>query len=257
MNRFLTFIALACSLLVSSAPVFAAETYWSQHKSTAPMYEVDLAGAEPTATQISNNNIKAGTIIVDTSRDTAYLVVNPRVPLFVSFASNSTVAAVSVTMPANSIASSNLPTTISDSSFSNILGYVVISNFTLKNGGSFTLPVNAVGSTALPATIANSSFSNIVGYIVVSNVTVKDGGTLTLPAGSIGSAALPATIANSAFSNNTGLVKGSNFIMQAGGRLTMEGVTLPTSNVVIGVGLASTTTLYFVNGSFSNQVTLP
>ena len=71
------------SLLVICA-VAAAPTYWNGHKKTATIYRLDLAGVAPTATQVANNNIQLGDVIVDTSNGTQYTITETATPLYVT-----------------------------------------------------------------------------------------------------------------------------------------------------------------------------
>jgi len=77
------FRIMLVSLLVICA-VAAAPTYWNGHKKTATIYRLDLAGVAPTATQVANNNIQLGDVIVDTSNGTQYTITQTATPLYVT-----------------------------------------------------------------------------------------------------------------------------------------------------------------------------
>jgi hypothetical protein len=89
-----------------------------------------------------------------------------------------------VTLPSASIASSALPTTLSDATLiSNATLKVYGSNLVVVTGGTVTLPSASIASTALPATIANSTIvSNATLKVYAQTVVIPSGGTLTLDA---------------------------------------------------------------------------
>ena len=72
-------IGLAILAVITFAVVGSATApeFWGEHKTEGVVYALDLAGSAPTATQMSNNNIRVGSMIVDTSDGSTYVVTAP------------------------------------------------------------------------------------------------------------------------------------------------------------------------------------
>ena len=130
----------------------AAPTFWEAHKSGVSVYRLDLAGVAPTATQMSNNAVKVGDMIVDTSTDAMYIMIDSTAgaPQFLKTTTSGIVGAAG-------------------------------------SGGTVTHGTNVAGvytgGTLTGATNANSVFSGTIsGLALVTNIGPSvTGGTFTGP----------------------------------------------------------------------------
>jgi len=171
---FLVVIMFVLGLSVASS-LATPPAYWDNNKTVLDVYRLDLGGVAPTATQMSNNNIRVASIVIDTSTSTAYFMLNPPATTAIKFvAGTATFDGI--------IVSTGGAYTNGGVAFSNLNGYVSCSN--LQVVGSVDIPDRSLQSLDLPAILSSCTLmSNGALVVSCSNFQMVAGGTFTAPAG--------------------------------------------------------------------------
>ena len=145
------FLVAVVFAFVSPVSVFG-RSWHDTNKKVQEYFEVDLGGSSPTATQITNNFIEAGDIIIDTSTGDRYTVMDPDGPIL-----NKISGTGIVTIPSNIIVTGNA---------------TIEGDFTATNGNNNIYATNLVITTA--ATFSGATIADL-GTVTTANI---DGGTI-------------------------------------------------------------------------------
>lgn len=102
------YINVLVLLLLAGGVTWAAKPVWQHTRKALPVYTVNFAGSTPTAAELTNNSITAGSLVINGSNDEFFLIHDSDAPVYTRWSAEGNLIAVSIQVTSNIVANGDI-----------------------------------------------------------------------------------------------------------------------------------------------------